>query len=48
MYGTVLSCSGTDGDAELKIVVLTAAAGSQDETMLRLALIAGVSEPARG
>lgn len=30
-----------DGDAELKIVVLTAAVGSEDETRLRLAVLAG-------
>jgi hypothetical protein len=33
----------TDGDSELKIVVMTAAPGSTDETKLRLATIAGVS-----
>jgi transcriptional regulator with XRE-family HTH domain len=32
----------TDGDAELKIVILTAAPGTEDETKLRLATIAGV------
>ena len=32
----------TDGDAQLKIVVLTAAADSEDETRLRLALLTGV------
>ena len=32
----------TDGDAELKIVILTAASGTEDETKLRLAAIAGV------
>ncbi|MCZ4521538.1 helix-turn-helix transcriptional regulator [Rhodococcus ruber] len=31
----------TDGDAELKIVIMTAAPGSEDETKLRLATIAG-------
>jgi len=31
----------TDGDAELKIVLLTAAPGSADETKLRLAFLAG-------
>jgi transcriptional regulator with XRE-family HTH domain len=34
----------TDGDAELKIVILTAAPGTEDETKLRLATIAGVQE----
>lgn len=38
----------TDGDAELKIVVLTAAAGTEDETKLRMALLSGVTEPAGG
>ena len=33
----------TDGDAELKLVILTAAAGSEDETRLRLALVSGVT-----
>jgi transcriptional regulator with XRE-family HTH domain len=37
----------TDGDAELKIVILTAAADSEDETRLRLALLSGVAEPTR-
>ncbi|MDR7276755.1 helix-turn-helix domain-containing protein [Catenuloplanes atrovinosus] len=32
----------TDGDAELKIVVLTAVPGSADETRLRLAMLSGV------
>ena len=31
----------TDGDSELKIVIMTAAPGSEDETKLRLAAIAG-------
>ncbi len=31
----------TDGDLDLKIVVLTAAPGSEDETKLKLALVAG-------
>jgi transcriptional regulator with XRE-family HTH domain len=31
----------TDGDSELKIVIMTAAPGSADETTLRLAVIAG-------
>ncbi|GAA2819794.1 helix-turn-helix transcriptional regulator [Nonomuraea rubra] len=31
----------TDGDSELKIVIMTAAPGSQDETKLRLAAVAG-------
>jgi transcriptional regulator with XRE-family HTH domain len=34
----------TDGDAELKIVILTAAPGTEDETKLRLAAIAGVQD----
>ena len=36
----------TDGDAELKIVILTASPGSEDETKLRLAVLAGVPDPA--
>jgi hypothetical protein len=32
----------TDGDSELKIVVMTAAPGSPDETALRLAAVAGI------
>jgi transcriptional regulator with XRE-family HTH domain len=36
----------SDGDAELKIVILTAAPGTEDETKLRLALLAGVPGPA--
>lgn len=32
----------TDGDAELKIVILTAAADTEDETKLRLAFLTGV------
>jgi transcriptional regulator with XRE-family HTH domain len=32
----------TDGDAELKLVILTAAADSEDETRLRLALLSGI------
>lgn len=35
-----------DGDTELKIVVMTAAPGSEDETKLRLAVIAGAAAPA--
>ena len=31
----------TDGDSELKIVIMTAVPGSADETKLRLAVIAG-------
>lgn len=31
----------TDGDAELKIVIMTAAPGSEDETKLRLAAVSG-------
>jgi transcriptional regulator with XRE-family HTH domain len=38
----------TDGEAELKIVILTAAADTEDETKLRLAVVSGVTEPARG
>ena len=34
----------TDGEAELKIVILTAAPGTEDETKLRLAIIAGVQD----
>ena len=34
----------TDGDSEFKIVVLTAAPGSEDETKLRLAVVAGVHD----
>jgi len=37
----------TDGDAELKIVIMTAAPDSEDETKLRLAFLAGVpTQPA--
>ena len=38
----------TDGDAELKIVILTAAPGTEDETKLRLATIAGVQDTGAG
>jgi hypothetical protein len=38
----------TDGDAELKIVILTAAPDTEDETKLRLAFLSGVPDPARG
>ncbi|GAB2627613.1 transcriptional regulator [Paractinoplanes abujensis] len=38
----------TDGDAELKLVILTAAAGSEDETKLRLALVSGSLGPSAG
>ena len=38
----------TDGDADLKIVILTAAPGTEDETKLRLAVLAGVPDPAGG
>jgi hypothetical protein len=31
----------TDGDSELKIVIMTAVPGSADETTMRLAAIAG-------
>jgi transcriptional regulator with XRE-family HTH domain len=37
----------TDGDAELKIVLLTAAPDTGDETKLRLAFLSGVPDPAR-
>jgi transcriptional regulator with XRE-family HTH domain len=37
-----------DGDAQLKIVILTAAPDSEDETKLRLAVLAGVPDPAAG
>ncbi|MEW9528430.1 helix-turn-helix transcriptional regulator [Microbispora sp. NPDC049125] len=37
-----------DGDAERKIVVLTAAPDTEDETKLRLALLSGIPDPARG
>lgn len=36
----------TDGDAEMKIVILTAQPGSEDETRMRLAILAGVPLPA--
>jgi hypothetical protein len=32
----------TDGDSEFKIVILTVAPGSEDETKLRLAVVAGL------
>jgi hypothetical protein len=35
----------SDGDAELKIVVLSAVPGSADETKLRLAVVAGAEDP---
>jgi hypothetical protein len=38
----------TDGDAEMKIVIMTAAPDTEDETKLRLAFVAGVAEPAHG
>ncbi len=38
----------SDGYAELKIVILTAAPDSEDETKLRLAVLAGVPDPAVG
>jgi len=38
----------TDGDAEFKIVILTAAPGSEDETKLKLASLSGVHRPASG
>jgi hypothetical protein len=37
----------SDGDAERKIVVLTPAPGTEDETNFQLALVAGVHDPAR-
>ena len=33
----------TDGDSELKIVIMTAVSGSTDETTLRLATVTGVA-----
>jgi hypothetical protein len=36
----------TDGDSELKIVIMTAVPGSVDETKLRLAAIAGPPDTA--
>jgi hypothetical protein len=36
----------TDGDAERKIVVLTAAPDTEDETKFRLAVVSGVYDPA--
>jgi transcriptional regulator with XRE-family HTH domain len=38
----------TDGDAELKIVILSAAPETEDETKLRLAFVTGAHDPARG
>jgi transcriptional regulator with XRE-family HTH domain len=38
----------TDGDAERKIVILTAAPDTEDETKLRLAVLSGVPDPVRG
>lgn len=38
----------TDGDAQKKVVILTAAPDTEDETKLRLALLAGVHDVARG
>lgn len=37
-----------DGDAERKIVLLTAAPDTEDETKLRLAFLSGVPDPTRG
>ena len=37
----------TDGDAERKIVVLTAARDTEDETRFRLAVVSGMYDPAR-
>lgn len=36
----------TDGDSDLRIVILTAAHGTEDETRLQLAVLAGVREVA--
>jgi hypothetical protein len=36
----------TDGDAERKIVVLTAAPDTEDETKFRLAVVSGAYDPA--
>ena len=36
----------TDGDAERKIVILTAARDTEDETKFRLAIVSGVYDPA--
>ena len=36
----------TDGDAERKIVILTAAPDSEDETKLRLAILSGAPDVA--
>jgi hypothetical protein len=38
----------TEGDADRKIVVLTAAPNTEDETKLRLAVLSGTPDPARG
>ncbi|MEU8798896.1 helix-turn-helix domain-containing protein [Spirillospora sp. NPDC048819] len=38
----------TDGDAERKIVILTAAPDTEDETKFRLAVLSGVPDVARG
>ncbi|MGV9376147.1 MmyB family transcriptional regulator [Nonomuraea sp. NPDC003707] len=35
----------TDGDSELKIVIMTAVPGSEDETKLRLTAVAGPPMP---
>lgn len=47
MVGLIsLDCNTlTDGDSDLKIVVLTAEPGSEDETKLRLAAVAGAASP---
>ena len=37
----------TDGDTELKIVIMTAVPGSEDETKLQLAAVAGPPSPPR-
>jgi hypothetical protein len=34
----------TDGDAELRFVILTAAPGTEDETKLRLAIMSDVPD----
>jgi hypothetical protein len=38
----------TNGDAGLKIVILAAAAGSEDANKLQLAVLSGVRSPAQG
>lgn len=36
----------TDGDGELKIVVMSADPDSEDESKLRLAMVSGITDPA--